>query len=180
MAQLGIDYDPDAVEPGGNFEDLPVGEYAAQVVDSEVKLTKDGNGKLLVLSWQVTEGPCENRRIWQNLNIQNNSAAAQLIGQQQLKAVCEAVGFTGHLEDSEVLHNIVCRIVVKMGKGNAQYPAKPELKVVKPYSESSSPQTSRPAANAAPKQATTTATKPALGKAAGPARARPWKAGAAA
>lgn len=178
MAQLGQSFDPGSVEPN-QFDDLPVGEYIAQIVESSVEATKNGKGKLLKLTWQVTEGQFENRKIWQNINFEHESSQAQQIGQQQLKSICDAVGFADHLEDSEVLHFQPCRVRLGMGKANGNYAARPEVKAVKPL-QAQPPAGKAPAqqpaaggTQATPPQATAKppAQKPA---ATGPAGNRPW------
>lgn len=177
MAQLGQAFDPNAVEPGG-FDDMPSGDHVMQIVESSVEPTKNGRGKLVKLTWQVLEDqPHANRKMWQNINFEHESAQAQTIGQQQLKAICDAVCYTDHLEDTEVLHFIPCRVTVGMGKANGQYAAKPEIKRVKPL------QAQPPAGKTAPtqqqaqqgQQPQSTATKPPPAKtAAGPGGNRPW------
>lgn len=176
MAQLGTTIDPNAIEPS-QFDDLPVGEYAAQIIESEVVATKAGNGKLLKLTWQVVEGQFENRKFWQQINYEHASAQAQTIGQQQLKAICDAVGHTDHLSDSEVLHFVPCRVKLSMGKANGNYAARPEVKGVKPYGVAV-PAGKPATTGAAPQQraaAPQQAAKPAAGKpAAAPTGSRPW------
>jgi hypothetical protein len=179
MAELGQTFDPNAVEPG-QFDDVPAGEYAAQIVDSEVKPTKAGAGLGLNLTWQITEGPLENHKFWQWINFQHESQQAQTIGQQQLKAICDAIGYTDHVTDSEVLHNVVCRVKLGMGKANGNYAAKPEVKSVKPYAaqppgDKPQVQQQKPAPQVQQTKLGGQPVKPSPGKpAAGPAGTRPW------
>jgi len=183
MAELGQSFDQNAVE-ASKFDDLPVGEYIAAMVESEVKETKEKTGKLIAATWEVTQpsahGDFTGRKFWQNINFENASAQAQLIGQQQLKAICNAVGYTEHVTDTEVLHNVECRVTMGMGKANNSYAAKPEVKKVKPLSlavpEAKQGATAAPAAA---KPATAAAPAAARGpggaaKPAGPGGSRPW------
>lgn len=173
MANLGMTFDPNAVE-SVNFEELPPGDYAAEIHGTEVKPTKEGTGLILVVAWRVTEGERTNARIWQNINFQNNSDQAQKIGQGQLKAICEACGINGHIEDSEVLHGYMCRINVGMGKAQNGYPARSEVKGVKPYA-AQPPANKPPVQPQAAQQQRPAASPPAQNRApAGPPGNRPW------
>ena len=137
-----INFDATSVPPQTGFEPVPNGTYRAMIVESEVKPTKESGGQYLQLTWQILEGECKGRKIWDRLNIQNASAEAQRIGQSQLSAVCHATGVL-KLTSSQQLHNIPCDVktVVKESKG---YEPKNEIKNYK-----SVPGASAPAATAA-------------------------------
>lgn len=133
MANLGYEFDPNSVEPAGDMSALPSGEYVAMIIDSEVKQTKDGMGRYLALTLQVIEGPFENRHIWHNLNLWSQNETASRISQQQLSAICAAVGYTSAVRDSEVLHNKAMVIKVNYVPANVQkgYNEKNEVKSFK-------------------------------------------------
>lgn len=104
MADLDMDFNPAEVpEDDRSFEPLPAGDYTMQVIDSEIKPTKSGEGQQLVLTMEVIEGPLSNRRVWDRLNIRNQSADAQRIAQRSLADLCLAVGLAS-LKNSEDLH----------------------------------------------------------------------------
>jgi len=104
MAELDMDFNPAEVpEDDRSFEPLPAGDYTMQIIDSEIKPTKSGEGQQLVLTIEVIEGPLSNRRVWDRLNIRNQSADAQRIAQRSLADLCLAVGITS-LKNSEDLH----------------------------------------------------------------------------
>lgn len=188
MAKLEGSYDPGAVEAGGDFEAFVVQNVVASIIESEEKANDKGTGRLLSLTWKIAEGePFAGRQIFQNLNYIHDSAQAQLIGQQQLKQVCEAVGVEGHLEDSEILHHTPCLISTKIAKDKAgQYPDKTEISRVKPLNaeapagKSPAPQNSA-AASAATNTRQATGAKSAAPAQAGnkapakPAGNRPWQ-----
>ena len=48
MANLGTTFDATNVEPAKPYEVLPPGKYPAQIVASEMRVTKDGMGQLCV------------------------------------------------------------------------------------------------------------------------------------
>lgn len=105
MANLRIDYDPATVAPGGDFELMPEHECPMQIVASDVADNSKGSGLLLTLQWELMDGPYVHRIVYEPINYKHDkSPKAQLIGQQRLLAICEAIGHTGKLEDSEILH----------------------------------------------------------------------------
>jgi hypothetical protein len=176
MAQLGTTLDPNAIDPSRNgFDPLPDGEYIAQIVANEVRHTKTGSGLILVLTWEIVEGDFQNRKVWQNINYQNDSAQAQAIGQGQIKNICDAIGYTEHLDDADVLMFQPCRVRVGRSKKQEGYEQRDEIKAVKPYAAQAP--ASKPQTTAAPKPALAAGVKPPMGKpTAGPAGAgnRPW------
>lgn len=171
MAKLDYEYNPDEIEPGNDFSAFEAGEYRAMIEGSDVAELKSGKGVGLNLKWKLSDGqPNAGRVVFQLINYQHESAQAQLIGQQQLKAICEAVGHSGLLEDSEVLHNVECRVRIAVEQDkDKQYPPKNVIKGVKPL-EAGAP-VGKPAASAPAKPAAAPA-KPAPAAAGAP---RPWK-----
>lgn len=102
MADLDMDFKPDDV-PADERDLLPAGEYDLQVIESELKDTKSGEGQQLVLTLEVVTGPHTNRRVWDRLNIRHTSADAQRIAQRALADLCLAIGIQS-LRNSEELH----------------------------------------------------------------------------
>ena len=169
MADLDFEFDPNSVEPSaGSLDPVPVGEYIAQIIESATAPAKSGNGKLLNLTWEITEGEFANRKFWQRINYQHTSVQAQLIGQQQLKAICDAIGMQDHLTDSEVLHFQPMRVRLVIDHKNKDYDPKNEVKAVKPL-DAEAP-AGKPATNTASKKTVTEPVKatPATGQ------TRPW------
>jgi len=114
MANLG-NFDATKVEPAQAPKPVPSGEYVAQVVKSELKPTKAGNGRYLELSIQIMDGPYKGRMLWDRLNIDNPNETAVLIAQQQLSALCHAVGVM-QPRDSVQLHNLPFMVRVALVK----------------------------------------------------------------
>lgn len=106
MADLTpLNFDPEQHEDmGDGFEVLPPGTYAVCIVDAEVAKTKAGTGTILVLKYQVIEGPHTGSTFTDRLNIKNPSDMAQKIGLSQLKNICDAVGHKGVLSNTEAIH----------------------------------------------------------------------------
>lgn len=176
MARLNTTIDPTTIPPSRGFELLPDGEYVAHIIQNDVTATKGGTGEILTLTWEILEGEYERRRVWQRINYLNNSEKAQAIGQGQVSAICDAIGYKEHFDDGDVLMFQPAIIVVGKGKTSPQYPdPQNEIKHVKALT--AQPPASKPQTTAAPKPAVANGAKPPMGKpTAGPAGAgnRPW------
>lgn len=154
MAYLGPQgFDPNSVEPAQDLAPVPSGEYLAIIIDSEIKPTRNGAGEYLALTHQIIDGEFKGRLVWSNLNIVNANEVAQRIAQQQLSAICHAVGMTQAISDSELLHNRPLVIRVEYVPENVEkgWRAKNEVKAWKaPANAAPAPAPARPAAPAAP------------------------------
>ena len=71
MANLGATFDATGIEPIQPLEVLPPGKYIAQIVNSDMRLTKDGTGQYLFLEIDVLEGPYQGRKLFDRLNLVN-------------------------------------------------------------------------------------------------------------
>lgn len=162
MAQLSQPFNPGSVQADErSYDPLPAGTYAFEVVESAIKQTKAGTGQYIELTLRVADGQHENRRLWERINFMNENAKAQTIGQQQLKALCDACGIQGELEDTQQLHGILFngKVVIEKDK-TGQYGDRNTIRSFAPYS-ASAPAPAAPA--------------PAPRPAAPTAGARPWQ-----
>lgn len=121
MAKIGFNT-ADAPAPDNNFDPIPAGDYPMRVIASEMKDTKDGTGKMLVLEMDITDGPCAGRKHWERFNLVNRNPQAVEIAQRALAQLCLAVGKVS-VEDSDELHMLpfIARMKVTPPKGD--YPA---------------------------------------------------------
>ncbi|MFM7165225.1 MAG: DUF669 domain-containing protein [Planctomycetaceae bacterium] len=108
-------YNSDNIEPSRDFEPLPAGKYVAVITESEMKETKSGLGRYLQLLLSIIEGPHRNRTLWVRLNIDNPSRKAKEIAEQQLAAICKALGISKP-NDSAELHDLPMTIHVRCKK----------------------------------------------------------------
>ena len=92
MANLGTTFDATSIEPAKAFEVLPPGQYPAQIVDSETRVTKDGNGQYLWLEIDMLDGPYKGRKLFDRLNLINANPTTVEIAQRTLSAICHATG----------------------------------------------------------------------------------------
>jgi hypothetical protein len=110
MASLGMTFDPNTVDPstgGGDFKLLPVGPAELEIRESEVKPNSKGTGTVAAFVAYHTglDYPeCRDQKVFININLTNESAQAQAIGQGEFSALCAAIGETGTVEDTEQLH----------------------------------------------------------------------------
>lgn len=116
-----LNFDANNVEPNKGFDVLPADDYTAIIESSEMKNTKDGNGKYLKLSFQIIEGEFSGRKLWTNLNIVNDNPKAVEIAKADLSAICRAVGVMTP-KDSNELHNkpLTIKVVCKKRKDNGE------------------------------------------------------------
>lgn len=103
------------VEPNGSFEAIPPGDYDAVIVSSEMKSTKAGTGTYLKIELQIASGQHQNRKLWDQINIQNPNEECQRIGRGTLSAICRAVNVL-EPKDSSELHMRPLRISVGVRK----------------------------------------------------------------
>lgn len=189
MAQLGQRFDATQHDTTqSDYAELPNGTYQLEIEASEVKPTSNGKGTILKVTNNVV-APEEyaGRKLFNNYNLENESAQAQEIGQKQFAALCRAIGVDG-VDDSEELHFHTYTARVALGKPSkdGQYPARAEIKryyfpdegdlpepaidAVQPAAPAVKP-AARPAAANNNQRPAVNDNKPAAAKAAG---SRPW------
>ena len=152
MANLGCTFDATTVAPQQAFEPIPAGWYAAMIDDSEMRPTKDGSGAYLLLRFVVMEGQYANRKVFARLNLHNRNETAVSIAQQQLSAICHAIGVF-QVTDSQQLHGKPMQIKVKYVAAEGNYEASNDVSGYKAYGET----TAQPAAMPAPAPSAPTA-----------------------
>ena len=113
MARFDTSFDATSVEPTTAYELLPAGKYRAQIVESEMRVTKNGMGQFLWLMIDILEGEQKGRKIFDQLNLVNPNPTTVEIAQRTLSAICHATGRM-HVSDSEELHLIPMTIQVKI------------------------------------------------------------------
>lgn len=161
MANIGeFSNVPNEVEPQGDFTPLPAGDYRVQVVKSEMRSTKKGDGQYLWLELEVLDGEYSERRLWHSINLVNPNAQTVEIAKKQFSALCHGTGVIG-AQDSEQLHHRPVLAVVKVKPAQGQYAAGNDVKTYKPV-DSSTTGTSAPKGASSPPSSTP------------PAQTKPW------
>jgi hypothetical protein len=118
------------VEPNEGFTPIPAGEYQAIIVESEMKATKDRQGKYLQLKLQILNGQHQNRTLFDRLNLFNKNDTAVQIAKGTLSSICRAINVMTP-NDSAELHNKPLVIVVKVKSDQNGNPQN-EIKGYKP------------------------------------------------
>ena len=114
-------------EKMGSFTPVPAGVYTAQITKSEIKETRDGNGKYLNFTFTILDGDYVNRNVWARLNIINQNPQTVEIANKALATICECCSIDA-LEDTEQLHNCPMEINVIVKEATAQYPAQNDVR----------------------------------------------------
>jgi len=113
------------VPPPKDFGVLPAGEYTACITASEMKATQRGDGSYLSLEFTILgDGEYANRKLWENLNLDNPNQTTVQIAESNLGAICKAIAESAgnpQLEtpnDSSDLHDIPITITLAVKKDN--------------------------------------------------------------
>ena len=153
----GHEFNCDDVEPAGDYEVLPAGEYNAMIDSAEVVATKAGTGFYLKIQFSILEDGYNNRKIFANINLSNPNQTAVEIGMKQLSALGRATGVM-KIKDSSELIGQQLRLKLKV-KDDATYGPQNEVKAYLPVDGQAKPrhtEAASPSADAevpAPKQA---------------------------
>ena len=115
-------------EESNEFLPLPAGWYPAEIIKSELKETKNKDGKYLLFCFRIIDGEFKGRMVFTNLNIVNKNAVAVKMARGDLKAICDAVDLEGELEDTVDIHNKPMEIKLSVKPETSQWPAKNEIK----------------------------------------------------
>jgi hypothetical protein len=136
-----------------NFELIPPGWYAAQMVNSEQKATRNGAGEYLNLEFDLLDAPYVNRKVWLMLNLWHSNNDTVRIANQQRLELLMAMNKT-HAQTTEELYGIP--VMLKLGireDKSGQYEPQNTIKGFKPYGGASFVAKPGNFAGAAPRQA---------------------------
>jgi len=117
MARLGFTFDSSNQQGQDTNDVLPAGDYLMQVVQSEVRATKDGSGQYVWLEFDILDGEHQGRKYWERLNIWNANPTAAEIANRALTSLTRACGMVA-IDDTEDLH--FKPIKVRMGVSKAE------------------------------------------------------------
>jgi len=108
--------------PPSTFGAMPPGMYAVMATASDRKPTKAGTGEYLQFTIDVLDEAYNTKKLWLRLNLWNPNPTAVTIAQQELAALCKAVGVPEPQDSSELLNipYIVKLGVEKDGQGREQ------------------------------------------------------------
>lgn len=112
-AIFGAGFDTNTVEPQGDFEVISPGKYPVTIDKAEVLQTKKQDGYYLKVCMTVLDGQYRNRKLWDNINIQNPSQQCVDIGLRTLSALGKATGVT-YVSDENQFLGKTCMVHVKV------------------------------------------------------------------
>ncbi|KGL02748.1 DUF669 domain-containing protein [Thalassobacter sp. 16PALIMAR09] len=159
MARFDTSFDATSVEPTTPYELLPAGKYRAQIVESEMRVTRNGMGQFLWLMLDILDGQHKGRKIFDQLNLVNPNPTTVEIAQRTLSAICHATGRM-HVSDSEELHLIPMTIQVKIKPPKNGYSESNAIAYLPPESGGAPAAAAKPAATPAAPPSTQAASAP--------------------
>lgn len=136
-----------------NFELIPPGWYAAQMVNSEQKSTRNGAGEYLNLEFDLLDAPYANRKVWLMLNLWHSNNDTVRIANQQRLELLMALG-KSHAQTTEELYGIP--VMLKLGireDKSGQYEPQNNIRGFKPYGNATPARAAGGFAGQAPRQA---------------------------
>lgn len=158
-----INFDATTVTPNASFDPLPAGWYNANITASEMKPTKDGSGAYIQLELTILDGDHANRKVFDRLNVQNNSQVAQEIAYATLSSICHATGVI-QVQDTSQLHGIPLEVKLSVRAASGDYEANNDVKGYRASSAGGGsarpPVTSQPPAMTPPAQTPPAQTQP--------------------
>jgi hypothetical protein len=111
-------FDATSVAPQQSLSPIPAGTYVASIIESDVKTTKENTGQYIQAVFQVLDGQFAGRKVFGRINVRNQNAQAEQIGQAQLSALQHAVGVL-RMDDTQQLHGRPVQIRVKVRKDDS-------------------------------------------------------------
>jgi len=118
-----LNFNARTVQPYVSNEPVPDGWYKVVIAKSNIKPTASGKSGLLELVLQIIEGQFQNRQIYYNLNVFNESMQASEIAYKQLSAISHVINVYD-LQDQDVkdttvpmIHNIPFMVHAVIAQG---------------------------------------------------------------
>jgi hypothetical protein len=110
---VSMNFNAAQYEPSTGAADvLETGVYSVQIVNSEVKQTKSGNGYMLVLTMSCMDQHVNGKKLTARLNIHNPNAQAVEIAYRELSAISHVVGIL-NWQDTQQLHGRPFKVSVE-------------------------------------------------------------------
>jgi hypothetical protein len=151
MARFDTAFDATGIDPTTGYDVIPAGKYRAQIVESEMRVTRNGMGQFLWLMLEVIEGQYQGRKLFDQLNLVNSNPQTVEIAQRTLSAICHATGKL-QVNDSTDLHLVPLTIQVAVKPPKDGYSEKNSIRYLVPDKTAPAPsrQPAPPATQASP------------------------------
>lgn len=138
MARFDTAFDATGIEPTTGYDVLPAGKYRAQIVESEMRVTRNGMGQFLWLMLDIIEGQYQGRKVFDQLNLVNSNPQTVEIAQRTLSAICHATGKL-QVNDSVDLHLVPMTIQVGVKPPKDGYSEKNTIRYLVPEKAPAAP-----------------------------------------
>lgn len=141
MADLGFSFSYTEDDLKDDFAPIPEGTYDVEVVDTEVRRTKDGTGLFISTTLRVIDGEYENRRIFTNITVKSDNPKALGMGKKILGQLCNAIGMPVgfELENTNDLHNVPVKVVLYIQEAKNGYPERNAVRAFKKIDDAGTP-----------------------------------------
>ena len=168
-------FDPSQQE-GSNFQLIPIGKYAAEIIEATLAVPSSGDGHMLNLTWRITDGEHEGRQVWDHLCYQHSNAVTEGIARRKIKDICVALDITEQVNDPKMF--LYKSMQVRVGIQRDKQGVRDDRNVisrVRPLNAPDEPAPTPTPSGPAPAAAAKSAAKPAAKKPADGLGAAPWK-----
>lgn len=133
MTGVALNFNAASVTPRQTLDPLPSGWYNARITNTSMKPTSKPGGQMLELELSIIDGPFQNRKVFDRLNLVNENPQAVQIAYETLSQICGAAGIAGIQQSTAELHNLPLKVKVKLrpaetGADGKQYDAGNEVK----------------------------------------------------
>lgn len=133
----GNAFNPDEHEPTSDFAVIPPGKYPVYIEQAEVRQTKAGNGHYIKITMSILEGDFRNRKLWDQINIDNPSEECQAIGLRTLSALAKATNIDSLTDSAQLVGKVVIASV--RVKRSDNYGDQNEIRTYLPPDETTPP-----------------------------------------
>ena len=138
MARFDTAFDATGIDPTTGYDVIPAGKYRAQIVESEMRVTRNGMGQFLWLMLDIIEGQYQGRKLFDQLNLVNSNPQTVEIAQRTLSAICHATGKL-QVNDSVDLHLVPMTIQVGVKPPKDGYSEKNTIRYLVPEKAPAAP-----------------------------------------
>jgi len=116
MAQMG-NFTAETNEADEGFSVIPAGVYPARIVESDYKLTKDGKGKVMSLTYEILDDRFSGMKVTEWLCLEHEKQQTRIIAQKKFNKIKQVLG-VATIQDTAQLHGIPLKIDVTVVDGN--------------------------------------------------------------
>lgn len=109
---------PFRAEPIKKYEEIPAGLYLCEIIKTDLRTTKDGNGRYIFLQFRIKEGEYKGRQIFQRITTLNKSKDAMNIGKKHLSTLCHSLEIDSFNDTDELLNH---ETIINLREGNKLY-----------------------------------------------------------